>query len=201
MATLDELVDDLFARSADLGTSHGLVIQRGGEIIAERYGVKAANLFESNDTMITAESTLVSWSMAKSITHAAVGVLVSDGALDVGAPAEVPEWAGTPKASITLLDLLEMRSGLHFIEDYVDDETSNCIEMLFGRSGPSLRPMPPANRSTTGRARSGTTRRARPTSSAASSATSSMVPPTARPPSGRRRCAGSSPNASSTRPR
>ena len=77
MATLDELVDDLFARSADLGTSHGLVIQRGGEIIAERYGVKAANLFESNDTMITAESTLVSWSMAKSITHAAVGVFVS----------------------------------------------------------------------------------------------------------------------------
>ena len=30
-----------------------------------------------------------------------------------------------------------MRSGLRFVEDYVDDQTSNCIEMLFGDSGPS----------------------------------------------------------------
>jgi CubicO group peptidase (beta-lactamase class C family) len=137
MTDLDDAISDLFARSADQGTSHGLVIQRGGEIIAERYGVKPANVFESNDTMITAESTLVSWSMAKSMTHAVVGVLVADGRIDVGAPAAVPEWAGTPKAAITLLDLLEMRSGLHFVEDYIDDETSNCIEMLFGGSGPS----------------------------------------------------------------
>ncbi len=30
-----------------------------------------------------------------------------------------------------------MRSGLHFVEDYVDDQTSNCIEMLFGGTDPS----------------------------------------------------------------
>jgi CubicO group peptidase (beta-lactamase class C family) len=30
-----------------------------------------------------------------------------------------------------------MRSGLRFVEDYVDDSISNCIEMLFGDSGPS----------------------------------------------------------------
>jgi CubicO group peptidase (beta-lactamase class C family) len=30
-----------------------------------------------------------------------------------------------------------MRSGLHFVEDYIDGTTSNCIEMLFGESGPS----------------------------------------------------------------
>ncbi|HSP27993.1 MAG TPA: serine hydrolase, partial [Ilumatobacteraceae bacterium] len=35
------------------------------------------------------------------------------------------------------LHLLEMRSGLRFVEDYVDDEISHCIEMLFGESGPS----------------------------------------------------------------
>ncbi len=75
--------------------------------------------------------------MAKSITHAAVGILVLDGLLDVGAPAAVPEWIGTDKEPITVLDLLEMRSGLRFVEDYVDDQTSNCIEMLFGDSGPS----------------------------------------------------------------
>ena len=30
------------------------------------------------------------------------------------------------------LQLLEMRSGLEFVEDYVDDSVSHCIEMLFG---------------------------------------------------------------------
>ena len=49
----------------------------------------------------------------------------------------MPEWVGTDKEAITVLDLLEMRSGLRFVEDYVDDQTSNCIEMLFGDSGPS----------------------------------------------------------------
>jgi CubicO group peptidase (beta-lactamase class C family) len=75
--------------------------------------------------------------MAKSITHAAVGVLVGDGRLDLDAPAPVPEWVDTPKAEITTLQLLEMRSGLRFVEDYVDDQVSHCIEMLFGESGPS----------------------------------------------------------------
>jgi CubicO group peptidase (beta-lactamase class C family) len=31
-----------------------------------------------------------------------------------------------------LLDLLEMRSGLEFVEDYVDDSVSHCLEMLYG---------------------------------------------------------------------
>jgi CubicO group peptidase (beta-lactamase class C family) len=75
--------------------------------------------------------------MAKSMTHAAVGILVLDGLLEADAPAAVPEWVGTDKEAITVLDLLEMRSGLRFVEDYVDDQTSNCIEMLYGDSGPS----------------------------------------------------------------
>jgi CubicO group peptidase (beta-lactamase class C family) len=70
--------------------------------------------------------------MAKSITHAAVGILVGDGVLDVDRPAEVPGWQGTPKEAITLLDLLEMRSGLEWVEDYVDDTVSHCLEMRFG---------------------------------------------------------------------
>ena len=72
------------------------------------------------------------WSMAKSITHAAVGILVGDGLLDVDAPAAVPEWRGTDKEAITLLDLLEMRPGLRFVEDYVDAGVSQRLEMLFG---------------------------------------------------------------------
>ena len=136
MPALAALVDELFDRPADEGVTLALLIQQRGEVVAERYGVQPENIFQPA-IEITAESTLTSWSMAKSITHAAVGILVGDGALDVDAPAPVPEWAGTPKAAITTLQLLEMRSGLRFVEDYVDDEVSHCIEMLYGDSGPS----------------------------------------------------------------
>ncbi len=95
------------------------------------------NVFQPEIT-ITAESTLTSWSMAKSITHAAVGLLVADGAARCR-PLRLPSPSGRgrPKAEITLLHLLEMRSGLRFVEDYVDDGVSHCLEMLFGDSGPS----------------------------------------------------------------
>lgn len=136
MTALTALVDELFQRPADHGVTLALLIQRRGDIVVERYGIQPENIFQPA-IEITSESTLTSWSMAKSITHAAVGILVGDGLLDVEAPALVPEWAGTPKAAITTLQLLEMRSGLRFVEDYVDDEVSHCIEMLFGESGPS----------------------------------------------------------------
>ena len=136
MPALTTLVDELFQRPTDLGVTLALLIQHRGDIVAERYGIQPENIFQPA-IEITAESTLTSWSMAKSITHAAVGIVVGDGLLDVEAPAPVPEWVGTPKAAITTLQLLEMRSGLRFVEDYVDDEISNCIEMLYGESGPS----------------------------------------------------------------
>ncbi len=137
MRALEEAIDRLVARDRSEGITLALLVQRGGDVVAERYGVQPGNEFEPEQT-VTAESTLISWSMAKSITHAAVGILVGDGLLDVAAPAAVPEWAGTDKAQITLLDLLEMRPGLRFVEDYVDGDTSNCIEMLFGGTNPSF---------------------------------------------------------------
>lgn len=136
MTRLTALVDELFQRPDDEGVTLALLVLHGGEVAVERYGTQPENVFQPAID-ITAESTLTSWSMAKSITHAAVGILVGDGALDIEAPAPVPEWAGTPKAAITTLQLLEMRSGLRFVEDYVDDQISHCIEMLFGESGPS----------------------------------------------------------------
>ncbi len=134
--SLSALVDELFERPEDQGVTLALLVLHRGEVVAERYGIQPENIFQPA-IEITAESTLTSWSMAKSITQAAVGILVGDDALAIDAPAPVPEWAGTPKAEITTLQLLEMRSGLRFVEDYVDDEISHCIEMLFGESGPS----------------------------------------------------------------
>ena len=57
---------------------------------------------------------------------------MADGRLELDAPAPVPEWRGTAKEAITLQDLLDMRPGLEWVEDYVDDSISHCIDMLFG---------------------------------------------------------------------
>jgi CubicO group peptidase (beta-lactamase class C family) len=107
----------------DLGDTHALALFQGGRLIFERYGEGFGPA-----------STHPSWSKAKSITQALVGLLVGDGKLDVEAPADVPEWktAGDPRAAITLDQLLRMSSGLKFIEDYVPGHTSDVIEMLFG---------------------------------------------------------------------
>ena len=108
-----------------------LLVQHRGRVVFERYGMQPDTVFGPGGP-VTADSTLISWSIAKSITHAVVGLLVADGVLDVDAPAPVPEWRGTDRERITLQQLLEMRSGLHFVEDYVDDATRNCLEMLYG---------------------------------------------------------------------
>lgn len=123
--------DSLFAPNAPHGTSLALVVQVDGEVVFERYGTQPDTPFGPGEP-VDAGTTLISWSMAKSITHAAVGLLVAEGALDVDAPAPVADWRGTEKASITLQHLLTMSSGLEFVEDYVDAGVSHCIEMLFG---------------------------------------------------------------------
>jgi CubicO group peptidase (beta-lactamase class C family) len=131
-AVLTTEIDELFGRPAEEGTSLAFVVQQGGEIVAERYGVQPGNLFAPEPTPVGPETGLISWSIAKSITHAAVGILVGDGRLDPADPAPVPEWRGSDKEAITVLDLLEMRSGLAFAEDYVNGESSDVIDMLFG---------------------------------------------------------------------
>ncbi|HWL41704.1 MAG TPA: serine hydrolase domain-containing protein [Ilumatobacter sp.] len=134
---LQDAVDAVFARPGEQGISLALLVLVGGEVVAERYGRQPANAFQDALDVGT-DTTLISWSTAKSMVHAAVGLLVADGRLDPAAPAPVPEWAGTPKAAIRLIDLLEMRPGLRFVEDYVDGEVSDCLEMLYGAASADM---------------------------------------------------------------
>ncbi|MEZ5167763.1 MAG: hypothetical protein R2695_15235 [Acidimicrobiales bacterium] len=112
---------------------------------------------------------MLSWSMAKSITHACLrSILVEQGRLDPMA-ATVPEWThdDDPRASITLDHLLRMVDGLDFTETYALPEHgeqvafSHCIDMLFGagkgRGRRVRRGRPPAHHP----ARSSTTRAGR----------------------------------------
>jgi CubicO group peptidase (beta-lactamase class C family) len=131
VAAVDAASAALFTPDAPHGVSLALVVMHCGEVVHERYGMQPDTVFGPGGP-VDAGTTLISWSMAKSITHAAVGILVGEGRLQLDAPAPVAGWAGTDKASITLTDLLEMRSGLEFVEDYVDDAVSHCLEMLYG---------------------------------------------------------------------
>ncbi|HEY4344176.1 MAG TPA: serine hydrolase [Parvibaculum sp.] len=123
---LQALLDHAFAKAApaDLGETHAAVIVQGGKLVHERYW-----------TGFGPEVTCPSWSKAKSITQALVGILVGEGKLDIQARADVPEWkgAGDKRAAITLDQLLRMSSGLAFREDYVEAGVSDVIEMLFGK--------------------------------------------------------------------
>jgi CubicO group peptidase (beta-lactamase class C family) len=118
---LAPLVDRLFEES-DLSETYAAVVMQGGEVVAERYGGELEHWDRPNEP-VTASTRLLSWSMAKSMLHATVGLLVGDGRLALD-----QEW----RDGITLDHLLQMRDGLDFEEDYVDAGRSDVIEMLFG---------------------------------------------------------------------
>ena len=103
--------------------------------------------------------------MAKSILHAVVGILADRGRLDLTGPAAVAEWAAAddPRGAITLDHLLHMRSGLAWLEDYVDRERSTVIEMLFGAGRPDVAATPRRGRWPSRSAPRSPTRAARPT--------------------------------------
>jgi CubicO group peptidase (beta-lactamase class C family) len=130
---LAPLLDEVFDDRGALATTFAVLVAQRGRVVAERYH-GALEHFDRAPTPVTAETPLLSWSMAKSVLHAVVGLLVGDGRLDLDAPAGVPEWAGTddPRRAITLRQLLAMRDGLDFVEDYEDDRVSDVIQMLFG---------------------------------------------------------------------
>jgi CubicO group peptidase (beta-lactamase class C family) len=120
-ALLATAVDRLLAQPPELGLTLAVLAVHRGRIVAEGYGTDTGP-----------DTTLVSWSVAKSVTHALVGLLVGESRLDLDLPAPVPAWRDDARAAITLRHLLAMTPGLRFVEDYVDAGVSHCIDMLFG---------------------------------------------------------------------
>lgn len=89
--------------------TNAIVVIWRGTLIAERY-----------DEGITAATPLLSWSMAKSVTNAQLGVLYGEERIDLYGSPEVPEWQGAddPRGAITVDEMLRMSSGLKFDETY-----------------------------------------------------------------------------------
>jgi CubicO group peptidase (beta-lactamase class C family) len=132
-AALEKLLDHAFARPDpdDLDRTHAVVIVQHGAIVAERYAEGAGP-----------DDAFRSWSMAKSITSALVGILVRQGRLDVTRPIPVKEWsADDPRSRITIDQMLRMVDGLRFREAehlgggsvrYYPEAESDVVPMLFG---------------------------------------------------------------------
>lgn len=107
----------------EIGETRAVIIVQGGKIVAERYG-----------TGFDDKSKLISWSMAKSITAALVGIAVSDGKLKLDDPLNEPLWDdGDPRRNITIRQAMHMSDGLRWREDGYDDPIQNdAAKMLFG---------------------------------------------------------------------
>ncbi|HEX2450777.1 MAG TPA: serine hydrolase [Gemmatimonadales bacterium] len=103
-ARLHAALDSAFSGSAYRPSrTLGVVVVYRGRIVAERYAAGWG--------MHTQYRT---WSTAKSIASALIGILVGQGKLSVDAPAPILEWSRPldPRSSITIEHLLHMSSGL-----------------------------------------------------------------------------------------
>ncbi|PKP46852.1 MAG: hypothetical protein CVT94_13315 [Bacteroidetes bacterium HGW-Bacteroidetes-11] len=90
----------------------------GGHAFAFLVMHKGIPVIEGYKPGITADTRLLSWSMAKSFTNALTGIMVKENLLDISAPAEVAEWQNDDREAITINDLLRMQTGLNWNEDY-----------------------------------------------------------------------------------
>jgi CubicO group peptidase (beta-lactamase class C family) len=131
--TLIPLLDQAFDPASPLGTTYAVAVVHHGRLVAHRYG-GALPRFDGPPHPVTPDTGLLSWSMAKAMLHAVVGMAAADGLVDLEGPASVPEWRGLddPRGAITLQHLLAMRDGLDFTEIYTIEKGSDVVEMLFG---------------------------------------------------------------------
>src|SRR5262249_42643679 len=118
-------VDDYLGRH--LAT--GLLMARRDTILLERYQ------YGRND-----RHRFTSWSMAKTVTSMLIGIAIAEGrirSVDDPASAYVPDLAGTEYGRTSLRHLLEMSSGVRFVEEYSGrDDVARLARDTFLQLGP-----------------------------------------------------------------
>jgi len=117
-------LDDYLARNP----ATGLLIARGDTILIERYQ------YGRND-----RHRFTSWSMAKTVTSMLVGIAIAEGhirSVDDPAAAYVPALRGTEYGRTSLRHLLQMSSGVRFVEQYTaGDDVSRLAADTFRQVG------------------------------------------------------------------
>ena len=107
-----------------LGQTRAVLVVQGGRLVVERYMPGFGP-----------DTPLISWSMAKSITQALVGIAVREGKVDIDQPMGNPRWpAGDRRAAIPWRHWLNMTDGQDYHEIGESWPTHNdAARMLFGR--------------------------------------------------------------------
>jgi CubicO group peptidase (beta-lactamase class C family) len=102
--------------------TQAVVIVHRGQIVGERYVAGFGS-----------DTPLNGWSMTKSVVNALAGILVKEGLLTLQAPVPIQDWRGPGdlRSSITLDNLLRMKSGLRFEED-MSNPRADVMRMLLG---------------------------------------------------------------------
>lgn len=107
---------------SDIGETRAILVVQGGRLVIERYAKE-----------FSAETRLVSWSIAKSITHAVAGVAANEGKLKLDDALPEPVWpADDARSKITWRQWLSMTDGLDYSELGRGPVTSDAAKMTFG---------------------------------------------------------------------
>src|SRR5215813_9913701 len=106
----------------------GLLIARGDTILVERYQYDRSG-----------RDRFTSWSMAKTVTSMLMGIAIAEGhirSVDEPAAVYVPALEGTEYGRTSLRHLLQMSSGVRFIEDYSgNDDVMKLARATFVQRG------------------------------------------------------------------
>lgn len=115
---LNTALNNALSNQLPMKGSFAVAVAYKNQLVAEHYreGFSAENKF-------------LSWSMAKSITSALVGILAYEGKVDINEPVEISGWQADERNKITMAHLLNMTSGLEWNEDY--GSNSDVNKMLF----------------------------------------------------------------------
>jgi CubicO group peptidase (beta-lactamase class C family) len=117
-------LDDYLARNP----ATGLLVAHGDTILVERYQ------YARHD-----RHRFTSWSMAKTVTAMLIGIAITEGhirSVDDPAAAYVPALAGTEYGRTSLRHLLQMSSGVRFVEEYREnDDVSRLVVDTFRQIG------------------------------------------------------------------
>ena len=118
-------LDDYLARNP----ATGLLVARGDTILIERYQ------YARHD-----RHRFTSWSMAKTVTAMLIGIAIGEGhirSVDDPAAAYVPALADTEYGRTSLRHLLQMSSGVRFVEEYTGkDDVARFVADTFRQVGP-----------------------------------------------------------------
>jgi CubicO group peptidase (beta-lactamase class C family) len=120
-AAIDHAFVETDTAHEKLMRTRAVLVVYDGKLVGEKY----ATGFDRNTKQM-------GWSMNKSIINALVGVLVKQGKLKLADPAPVDTWKNDDRKKITIDNLMQMRSGLHWVEYYSVPQESVTI-MLYSQ--------------------------------------------------------------------